>query len=87
MQVIYGFIYYFIVFMLLCLLSLSVFLLQSMRHMLVRFWRKFKDFLEATVINYTIIITFSVIGIVFLQSLYTLFVLETHFSKSKQIIR
>ena len=86
MQLVYAFIYYFTIFMTLCVASLAIFLIPLMRRLLVRFWRGYQHLMESDIVRYTVLLSFSLIGLVFLQSGYTLFVLESHFSTSKQCL-
>ena len=86
MQVIYGFIYYFTLFMTAAILSLSVFIVKPMRRLLVRFWRSYTHLLEHDFFRYAFLLVFSLIGLVFLQSGYILFILEAHFSTSSDVV-
>ena len=83
MQIVYGFIYYFVIFMTTCICLLSVFILPPMRILLVKFWRTYLHILEHDIVRYAKMVSFSLIGFVFIQSAYVLFVLESHFSRSK----
>ena len=84
MQILYGFIYYFTLVMTGCCLSLSIFLLKPMRRLLVKFWRAYTHILEHDAVKLIKTLSFSLIGLVLAQSAYILFVLEAHFSTSKQ---
>ena len=84
MQIIYAFIYYYTVFWTASVCLLAIFILPFMRRLLVKFWRNYQHLIESDIFGYSIFLGYLIIGFVFLQSSYTLMVLEAHFSKSKQ---
>ena len=87
MQIIYGFIYYFTLIMVLFILSLAIFFLKPARSLLHYFWKRYRQFLDNDVIRAAVLLSFTIMGFVFLQSVYTYSILNAHFSRSTVLLR
>ena len=68
MQVVYGFIYFFTILMTALVGSLSFFFIPKARQMLVKLWRQYQELLSNDVVRYAMMLTFTIIGLVFLES-------------------
>lgn len=53
MQVVYAFIYYFTIFVVICTLALSIFMIPQARHWLVQLWNNYKNILETDIVRYS----------------------------------
>ncbi len=82
MQVVYGFIYFFTILMTALVGSLFFFFIPKARQMLVKLWRQYQELLSNDVVRYAMMLTFTIIGLVFLESVYTYTLLRAHFSRS-----
>jgi hypothetical protein len=82
MQIVYGFIYFFTILMTCSIAALSVFLIPKARALLVKLRKNYQDILKSDVFWYGMLLTFAVIGLVFIESVYTYSILSAHFSKS-----
>lgn len=82
MQIVYGFIYFFTIAMTCCVAALSVFLIPKARTLLVKLRKNYEELFNSDVFRYAMMLTFAVIGLVFMESVYTYSILSTHFSKS-----
>jgi hypothetical protein len=82
MQIVFGFIYYFEVFMVCCIVSLAAFILSPARRLLVKLWRNYENILDNDIIKYTKLLVFGVIGLILVESIFTYSLLNAHFSNS-----
>ncbi len=83
MQIVYGFIYFFTIFMTCCVAALAVFLLPKAREIFAKTWRKYEEMLNHDGVRYAMMLIFAIIGLVFIESIYTYSILHKHFSHSK----
>ena len=82
MQVVFGFIYFFTIFLVICTVALSVFVIPKVRQWLVQVWNAYKHIFETDIVRYSELFIFGMIALVLIQSILTFSVLNAHFSNS-----
>lgn len=81
MQVIYGYVYYFIIVFITLTAMLAVFILPAARRLLQKIQTKYQKILNNTVFSYLINFSFAIIGIILLDSIKIFMSLNTHFKE------
>lgn len=83
MQIINAFIFDFIIVFIVLTVLLSVFAIPMARRLLFKFRTNYKSLVTNQYIGYAIYISFAVIGLLLLESLYTFYCLNSHLEHRK----
>ena len=83
MQLVYGFVYYFLLVFLALTFSLSIFVLRPLRKLLHVVQTKFKNIFNNTFISYVIYLSFAIIFLILADSVRTFYLANQHISESK----
>lgn len=86
MQIIYAYIFYFILVMLAFTVGLLIFAFPSARRILYNFRKKNSTFFDNQIIQYGLYFSFAIIGLILLESVYTFSTLKTHFNERIYIL-
>jgi hypothetical protein len=84
MQVVYGYVYYFILVFVSLTALLTVFILPAARRLLHKIQTKYQKILNNNVFQSLVGFSFLIIGIILIDSIKTYMSLNTHFKERKQ---
>ena len=83
MQVIYGFVYYFLLFILISTFSLIVFAIRPIRKLLHKVQTKYQNLFNNRYVGYFINFTFAIIFIILADSVRTFYLVNLHLDQGK----
>ena len=86
MQIIYGFVYYFIGVFISLSFSLLIFVLKPARRLLQTIQTKYQGIINNTKIKYIVNFSFAIIFLILLDSLFSYMKLRGHFDERTNII-
>lgn len=86
MQVVYGYVYYFIVVFISLTALLTVFILPAARRLLHKIQTKYQNILNNSAFKYLINFSFLIIALILIDSIKTYMSLNTHFKERKIIL-